>query len=133
MPLSYLDDWEMDFEIVPASLKAKDRVLEEEEVMGEIQTVTQLFPEFFVANKDKYLAEVLKIRGHHPDEYAPAAQLPPQPPEDDIAESMSYKDAPPSIRRQMEKKAGFEPATETEVSPNAPEAPADDILAKLHE
>ena len=133
MPLSYLDNWEMDFKIVPASLKAKDRVLEEEEVMGEIQTVTQLFPEFFVANKDKYLAEVLEIRGHHPDEYAPAAQLPPQPPEDDIAESMSYKDAPPSIRRQMEKKAGFEPATETEISPNAPEAPADDILAKLHE
>lgn len=31
-----------------------------------------------------------------------------------ISESMSYKDAPPSIKRQMESAAGFEPATQQE-------------------
>jgi hypothetical protein len=31
-----------------------------------------------------------------------------------ISESMSYKDAPPSIQRQMELQAGFEPATQQE-------------------
>lgn len=31
-----------------------------------------------------------------------------------ISESMSYKDAPPSIKRQMEMQAGFEPATQQE-------------------
>lgn len=37
--------------------------------------------------------------------------------------SINYKDAPPSIRRQMEIAAGFQPATEDEVSPNASPAP----------
>jgi len=119
MPLSYLDDYEYDFSIVPASLRAKDRAVEEENVMGEIQALATLNPGFVAANIDKYTAEILELRGNHIDEYAPVQ--PPPPPEDDIAESMSYKDAPPSIRRQMEKKAGFEPATESEVSPNAPD------------
>lgn len=80
MPLSYLDDWQMDFEVVPASLQKRDRTLKEDEVMGEIQTIVQLFPEFFVSNKEKYLAEVLELRGHHIDEYNPPAPPAPTPP-----------------------------------------------------
>src|SRR3990167_4944749 len=52
MLISYLDDWEMDFHVVPASLRNADKVVKEDEVMGEIQTIVQLFPEFFVQNKD---------------------------------------------------------------------------------
>ncbi len=120
---SYLDDWHFDFKVVPASLQKESRATKTDEVMGEIQTVTQLFPEFFVANKDKYLAEVLELRGHHPDEYQPAP--PPQPPApvNKVSESLNYKDAPPDIRRQIEAQAGLKPSTAEEVSPNAPEPP----------
>lgn len=38
-----------------------------------------------------------------------------------VIETISYKDAPPSIRRQIERQQGFEPATETEESPLSPE------------
>lgn len=124
MLTGYLDEWEFDFKVVPASLRAHDKTIKEDEVMGEIQTVVQLFPEFFVANKDKYLAEVLELRGHHMDEFNPSA--PPTPPKDDtkkVSESLNYKDAPPSVRRQIEQQAGLQPATEAEVSPNAPPPP----------
>ena len=121
MPLSYLDDWQLDFTIVPASLKQRDRAAEEEELMGEIQLVTQLWPDFFVQNKAKYLAEVMELRGHHLDEYNTDPPPPAPPPPPKISETLNYKDAPPSIRRQIEQQAGLEPATESEVSPNAPE------------
>lgn len=41
----------------------------------------------------------------------PQPPVPPAPPEDPIKESMSYKDVPDDIRRQMEQKAGFQPST----------------------
>lgn len=131
MPLSYLDDYEYDFKVVPASLQKQDKEAKRESLMGEIQALVQLWPNFFASNSEKYLSELLGVEGKHIDEFAPPA--PPTPPEDDIAESMSYKDAPPSIRRQMEKKAGFEPATESEVSPNAPDttAPGNTQLSDL--
>ena len=119
---SYLDDYEYDFKIVPASLQKQDRLAKEEDVMSEIDVMVKLFPEFFVGNRDKYLAKILEIRGSHPSEYAPSA--PPPPPKEDVIETINYKDAPPSIRRQLEAKAGFQPAVETEVSPNAPEPEA---------
>lgn len=122
MPLSYLDDWELDFKIVPESLRRQDMAAEEAEFMGELQVVTQLFPEFFVPNKDKYLKDFLEIHGKHIDEYKPPA--PPPPPQDTkpkVAESLNYKDAPPDIRRQIEKQAGLTPSMADEVSPNAPE------------
>lgn len=78
MLASYLDDWEFDFQIVPGSFHQRDKLAAEDAIMGEIEVVTKLFPEFFVANKDKYLAEVLEMRGHHIDEYNPPA--PPAPP-----------------------------------------------------
>lgn len=122
MPVDYLDDWEVDVKIVPASLRNQDRVTEQEELMGEIQTITTLYPEFFVANKDKYLADILKLRGKHPEDYAqPEQQQPKEEEKKPPSVSISYKDAPPSVRRQIEQAAGLQPATETEVSPNAPQ------------
>lgn len=50
-----------------------------------------------------------------------AAQPQKPPLNERLIESLNYKDAPPSIRRQMELQAGFIPATEAEVSPNAPQ------------
>ena len=136
MLLSFLDNWEFDFKIVPASLQKQDKEAKRESLMGEIQTLVQLWPNFFASNSEKYLGKVLELEGEHIDEFAPPA--PPPPPEEDVNEILNYKDAPPSIRRQMEKKAGFEPAVETEVSPNAPDADmptnsVSDILGKLND
>jgi len=122
--LSYLDDWQFDFKVLPESLKKQEKLAEQEELMGEIDVVTKLYPSFFVANKDKYLKEILELRGHHPDEYA--KEEPPAPPQEEkqkIVESLTYKDAPPDIRRQIEEQAGLKPSTAVEVSPNAPEVP----------
>lgn len=119
MLLSFLDDWEFDFKIVPASLQKQDKEAKRVALMGEIDVLVKLWPSFFASNSEKYLGKVLELEGEHIDEFAPPA--PPPPPEEDVNEILNYKDAPPSIRRQMEKKAGFEPAVETEVSPNAPE------------
>ncbi len=54
------------------------------------------------------ILEALKESGIVDKLNGPKAQ-----PTDKISESMSYKDAPPSIQRQMEMKAGFQPASET--------------------
>lgn len=132
MPMSYLDDWEFDFTVVPASLHKQDQAAKEEEIMGQIQTVAQVWPMFFAANSDKYLSKYLEIFGEHMDEFEPPA--PPEPEKPRIAESLNYKDAPPDIRRQIEQQAGLEPSTFEEVSPNAPEAPeGSDLLAKLND
>ena len=45
--------------------------------MAVVQQISRGFPEFFVANKDKYLGEILEIHGKHPDEY----NLPMPPPQ----------------------------------------------------
>lgn len=121
MPVSYLDDWQMDFKIVPASLKAKDRVAEEDEVMGEIEVLAKLNPQFVAANIDKYTSEILELRGHYIDEYNPPAPADPNAGKPRVSESINYKDAPPDIRRQIEQQAGLKPSTAPEISPNAPE------------
>lgn len=122
MLISYLDDWEFDFNIVPASLQKQDRLAKEEDLKAEIQDLVTLWPNFFAANSDKYLAKRLEINGEHIDEFNPPA--PPAPPKPKVAESLNYKDAPPDIRRQIEEQAGLKPSTANEVSPNAPEPPA---------
>lgn len=130
MPLSYLDDWEMDFTVVSATLRARDKAVKEDELMGEIQALATLNPGFVAANTDKYTAEILELHGHHMEEYQPAQ--PPQPEKPKMAETIDYKDAPPSIRRQIEQQAGLQPATEKEESPLAPEeAPLEEMLAQL--
>lgn len=103
MLVSYLDDWEFDYRIVPGSFHKRDRIAQEDEIMGELDIVTKLFPEFFVANKNKYLADVLEMRGHHLDEYNPPA--PPAP--------VAPAGAPPG-----------QPSAPIPASPSTPPAPA---------
>lgn len=120
---SYLNDYVYDFRIIPASIAKRDQMAEEEEVMGEIQALANLNPAFVAANTEKYTKEILELRGHHMDEYNPTPPPPPPAPSQKVIESMNYKDAPPDIRRQMEKQAGLVPSTAEEVSPNAPDSP----------
>jgi len=124
--VDYLNDWEYDFKIVPKAFEKEDLELQGQELMKEIQQVTTLFPEFFIANKDKYLKEVLESYGKHPDEYAPPAELPQDNSKDvKLSESLSYKDAPEDIKRQIEEQAGLKPST---LPPPAPEKPKTNIL-----
>lgn len=119
MLLSYLDEWMFDFKVVPESLQKADKLAETEEVMGEVDIVTKLFPEFFVANKDKYLREILELRGHYIDEYQEPAPADPNANKGaKVAETLNYKDAPESVRRQIEVQAGLEPAMEVQVGPD---------------
>lgn len=82
MMKSYLHDWSYDFEVIPQSLFNQDRLRQEADVKEEMQLAATLFPEFFVANKDHYLREVLSLRGKSLDEFnPPATPPPPMPPE----------------------------------------------------
>ena len=77
MDADYLNDWKYDFKIIPQSFQKQDKANQSEELMGEVQQITTLFPEFFLANKDKYLREILELHGKHIDEYNPPEQIPP--------------------------------------------------------
>lgn len=77
IPEDYLEDWECDFEVIPSSLHAQEAQKEEGELLQEINQIATLFPEFFVANREKYLRELLEAKGKSLDDYAPPAQ--PQP------------------------------------------------------
>src|SRR3990167_6096168 len=78
---TYLDEWQYDFKIVPQSLRDEQKAEDEEELMKEIQTLTTLYPEFYLANKDRYLGEILALRGKHPSEFNPPLPPPPIAPE----------------------------------------------------
>lgn len=78
MDADYLDDWKYDFKIIPQSFHKENQVEKQDELMSEIQQITTLFPEFFVANKAKYLKEILEVHGKHIDEFNPP--VPPAPP-----------------------------------------------------
>ena len=80
MDADYLNDWKYDFKIIPQSFQKQDKANQSEELMGEVQQITTLFPKFFLANKDKYLREILELHGKHIDEYNPPEQIPPPNP-----------------------------------------------------
>lgn len=72
----YLDEHELDFRVMPQSIADKDRARDEGALMDEVSRLSLLYPEFVAANKDRYLAEILGLRGKHPSEFNPPAQLP---------------------------------------------------------
>lgn len=108
MDVDYLDDWKYDFKIIPQSFHKENQQEKEDELMSEIQQITTLFPEFFVANKEKYLKEILEVHGKHIDEFNPPAQVPPSAPVNKVSESISFKDLPPEGKIQMAKQAGID-------------------------
>ena len=119
MSVDYLNDYEYEIKIIPSAFEKEDKQAKSDELMAEIQEVTTLFPERFVANKEFYFGKIMEIHGRHADEMAEAQ--PPEPEKPKLIETLSYKDAPPDIRRQIEQQAGLTPSTEKEKSPLAPE------------
>lgn len=85
MTSDYLDDWEFDFVVVPASIINQDRIRKQTEVLEKQQYVAQFFPDWFVANKEKYLNEGLELYGDSIENYKQPP--PPAPPEEMGAET----------------------------------------------
>jgi len=81
VPMTYLDDWKLDYQIVPQSFFDQDASMEESRLMNKIQRLATLFPEFVAANKPKLLEQVLALSGEHPEEYEPPAEPQPTNPE----------------------------------------------------
>jgi hypothetical protein len=86
MDVDYLNEWEIDFQIIPTSFHKEDIMAKTDDLMSEIQQTTTLFPEFFLANKEKYLKRVLELHGEHPDEFLPPTKIQqsPQPQEQSL-------------------------------------------------
>ena len=74
---TYLDEWEYDFQIVPASFHNKEKELEQAQFDAEVQWLAALSPEFLEANKESYLKEKLEFRGKKLEDYQ--MPQPPQP------------------------------------------------------
>lgn len=108
---TYLDDWEYDFQILPDSFHKKEKQLEQAEFDAEVEWMATLYPEFFTANKDAYVAEKLAFRGRRIDEF----QLP-QPPE-----PATLPDGTPVPEGMTPSQPGMTPLEEgTEALPVAP-------------
>lgn len=75
----YLDDWELDFLIVPESLENKSMARKEAVFADKIDKAANYFPEYVASNKEKYFSEFVEIYGERLDEYNPPAEAPPQP------------------------------------------------------
>ena len=75
----YLDDWDIDFTIIPASIHARTQQRKEQELQRKHGYMGQFFPEYFVSNKEKMFEEFLNVYEENIDEYnAPAQPQQPQ-------------------------------------------------------
>ena len=80
MTKDYLDEWVYGASVVPESLHNQDKLKQETNTMEKIQRIITLFPETFIANKDKFLEDVLALYGERPDDYEAAMQQQPAMP-----------------------------------------------------
>ena len=77
----YFDDWDFDFEVLPESLYTNDKIKKETMIKEKIQWFATLFPEFFLANKDKFIEQSLDIYSESVESYNPPVNIPPPMPE----------------------------------------------------
>jgi len=73
----YLNDWVYDFQILPDSFHKKEKELAQAEFDSEVEWLATLMPQFFEANKEKYLKEKLEFRDKDIQDYN--VPTPPQP------------------------------------------------------
>jgi len=100
MDADYINDWEIDFSILPESFHKQDMLSQQDELMGEIEQLATLFPEFFVANKDFYLKEVLEIHGRDLNSFNPPENIPA------TAEEQEEQEASPEDLKELDTALG---------------------------
>jgi hypothetical protein len=87
-PISFMDDWHFNYQIIPGSFHNQDRIRQESEFDSEVQWLATFNPQLLVANIDNYTEEKLGFRGKHMDELnPPAPPAPPMMPSQDMAQT----------------------------------------------
>lgn len=76
MTSDYLDDWEFDFVVVPASLFANEQSKDLTFFEDKMQKMVTLFPEYLASNKEKEFRKFVELYGESVDDYNPPAQQP---------------------------------------------------------
>lgn len=113
---------EFDFTVEAGSTTPKDENMKRQEALNLFQAMAPYVGE--VVDPKALVAYVLRngFGVKNPDMFFPQAPPPEQNPMTKLIETINYKDAPESIKRQIEAQAGFQPATEGEAAD--PEAEA---------
>jgi len=65
----YLDDWELDFGIIPESLVDIPQEKKEARVLNKQQNTVTLYPEYFAQNKQKFFKEFIEVYGENVEDY----------------------------------------------------------------
>lgn len=72
----YLDDWELDFKIIPSSLEAKEQAKKAAVFEEKITTEATFFPEYLAANKERRYKDFLDMHGESIEDFNPPAPPP---------------------------------------------------------
>lgn len=75
----YIDDWELDFTVSTSSIFSNDKIRKAAEVDEKHSKIAALFPEYFVANKDKLFDELVDVYGESGDSYKQPQPIPAAP------------------------------------------------------
>ena len=74
----YLDDWDLDFQVISQSIFNQDNIRKDAEITEKIERIATMFPERFISNKDKLFDELLELYGETSEEYQKAVQSQPE-------------------------------------------------------
>ena len=69
IPVDFLDDWEYEIEVETESVFQKGKALDMALATEKITTIAKLFPEIFMANKDKFFADLMRQFEDNPERY----------------------------------------------------------------
>ena len=80
----YLDDWEFDFVVAPASLNRESDSKKRQELTERQQIMAALFPEYLATNKEVEFKKFVESYGGSTEEYQPPAPQPTPPQEQPV-------------------------------------------------
>ena len=69
IPHDYLDNWEYEIEIMTESLFQKGKALDMALIAEKVTTIAKLFPDYFLANKEQFFADLMRQFNDNPDRY----------------------------------------------------------------
>lgn len=75
----YLDEWQIDFQIIPSTLEKQSLSAQVAVVTEKQGAMAQLYPEYVASNKEKLFGEFVKPYGETLEDYQPPAKKPEMP------------------------------------------------------
>jgi hypothetical protein len=79
IPKSWLNEYTYDFVIVSQSFHNQQKLAKSDELLGEVQEIGTIAPEFLQANKEEYIKRIIELHGRHIDQYKPVPPPAPAP------------------------------------------------------